>query len=61
MVVSLIATKRVVNESFADGWMGWLLYVFAIPVLSLAIIVRTSKSGTLWTADNFETAGNSLR
>ncbi|MGH9851683.1 MAG: hypothetical protein ACREBD_17750, partial [Blastocatellia bacterium] len=39
MVVAIIATKRVVHESIAGGGMGMLLYVYAIPVLSLALVV----------------------
>ncbi len=38
-VVALIATKRVVHESIAGGGMGMLLYVYAIPVVSLALVV----------------------
>jgi len=49
--VALIATKRVVHESIAGGGMGMLLYVYAIPVVSLALVVwavairRLSLSG----------------
>ena len=38
MVVALIATKRLVHASIAGGAMGNLLYVIAIPVLSLALV-----------------------
>jgi outer membrane protein assembly factor BamB len=38
-VVAIIATKRVVHESMAGGGMGMLLYVYAVPVLSLALVV----------------------
>lgn len=38
-VVALIATKRVVHESIAGGGQGFLLYVYAIPVVSLALVV----------------------
>ncbi len=38
MVVAIVATKRVVHESIAGGGMGMLLYIYAIPVLSLALV-----------------------
>jgi outer membrane protein assembly factor BamB len=38
MVVALIATKRIVHPSIAGGAMGMLLYVIALPVLSLALV-----------------------
>jgi outer membrane protein assembly factor BamB len=47
MVVALIATKRVVHESIAGGGMGMLLYVYAIPVLSLALVVWAVASRRL--------------
>ena len=39
MVIALIGTKRIVHESIAGGGMGMLLYILAIPVLSLALVV----------------------
>src|SRR5919198_6150725 len=39
MAVALVATKRVVHESIAGGGMGMLLFVYAIPVVSLALVV----------------------
>jgi len=39
MVVALVATKRVVHESIAGGAMGMLLFIYAIPVVSLALVV----------------------
>jgi outer membrane protein assembly factor BamB len=38
MVVALVATKRVVHESIAGGMMGMMLPIYAIPVLSLALV-----------------------
>jgi outer membrane protein assembly factor BamB len=38
MVVALVATKRIVHESIAGGMMGMMLPIFAIPVLSLALV-----------------------
>lgn len=38
MVIALIGTKRIVHESIAGGGMGMLLYILAIPVLSLALV-----------------------
>jgi len=42
MVVSVIATKRVVHPSIAGGAMGMLLYVFSIPILSMALVVAAA-------------------
>jgi len=47
MVVALIATKRVVHESIAGGGMGMLLYIYAIPVVSLALVVWAVTSRRL--------------
>jgi outer membrane protein assembly factor BamB len=38
MIVALLATSRLVHESIAGGGMGMLLYVWAVPVLSLALV-----------------------
>ncbi len=38
MVVALVATKRIVHESIAGGAMGMLLFVYAIPAMSLALV-----------------------
>src|SRR5215216_5315859 len=38
MIVTLLAISRLVHESIAGGGMGMLLYVYAIPVLSLALV-----------------------
>jgi outer membrane protein assembly factor BamB len=47
MAVALFATKRVVHESIAGGGMGMLLYIYAIPVLSLALVVWAVASRRL--------------
>jgi outer membrane protein assembly factor BamB len=39
IVIALIGTKRIVHESIAGGGMGMLLYILAIPVLSLALVI----------------------
>ncbi|MBC7932775.1 MAG: PQQ-like beta-propeller repeat protein [Rubrivivax sp.] len=39
MVVAVVATKRVVHPSIAGGMMGNMLPVYAIPALSLALVV----------------------
>jgi len=39
MIVALFATRRFVHPSIATGMMGFLLYVYAIPVLMLALVV----------------------
>ncbi len=38
MVVALVATSRIVHESIANGMMGMMLPIYAIPVLSLALV-----------------------
>ena len=38
MVVVVVAAKRVVHQSIANGMMGMMLPVYAIPVLSLALV-----------------------
>jgi outer membrane protein assembly factor BamB len=38
IVLALIGTKRIVHESIAGGGMGMLLYMLAIPVMSLALV-----------------------
>src|SRR5207244_4126423 len=47
MVVALVAIKRVVHESIAGGGMGMLLYIYAIPVVSLALVVGAVASRRL--------------
>lgn len=39
MVVALAGTSRVVHPSIATGMMGMMLVIYAIPVLSLALVV----------------------
>ena len=39
MVLAIIITKRIVHPSIAGGGMGMLIYILAIPVLSLALVV----------------------
>ena len=39
MVVALIATKPILHVSIATGGMGMLVYLYSIPVLSLAFVV----------------------
>jgi outer membrane protein assembly factor BamB len=38
IVLAMAATKRVVHESIAGGGMGMLLYLYAIPVMSLVLV-----------------------
>ncbi len=47
MVVAIVATRRVVHESIAGGGMGMLLYIFAIPVLSLALVAAAAAGRRL--------------
>ncbi len=47
MIVALFATSRIVHESIAGGGMGMLLYIMAIPVLSLALVAWAVASRRL--------------
>ena len=38
MVVAVVATSRFVHESIANGMMGFMLFVYATPALSLALV-----------------------
>src|SRR5215468_4974272 len=42
MVVSVVATKRVVHPSIAGGMMGMMLPIYSIPVLSLALVAAAA-------------------
>src|SRR5215475_12751524 len=42
MVVSVIATKRVVHPSIAGAGMGMMLPIFSLPALSLALVVAAA-------------------
>jgi outer membrane protein assembly factor BamB len=51
MVVALFVTLRIVHESIRNGMMGMMLFIYAIPVLSLALVAgavisRRFASGT---------------
>jgi outer membrane protein assembly factor BamB len=50
IVVSLAVTKRVVHESIAGGGMGMLLFIYAIPFLSLALVAAAAAGRRLSTA-----------
>lgn len=47
MVVALFATSQVVHKSIATGMMGMLLPIYAIPVLSIALVVGAAASHRL--------------
>jgi outer membrane protein assembly factor BamB len=49
MVAAVIATKRVVHPSIAGGGMGMLLYIYAIPALSLALVASAAVGRRLST------------
>src|SRR5262245_61503385 len=44
MFVALLATSRIVDESIAEGGQGRLFYIFAAPVLSLALVASAMVS-----------------
>ena len=47
MVGAVVVTKRVVHASIANGMMGMMLPLFAIPVLSLALVASAAASRRL--------------
>ncbi len=47
MVVAIVATKRVVHQSIAGGGMGMLLYIYAVPVLNLALVAAAAAGRRL--------------
>jgi len=47
MIVAVVATKRVVHQSIANGMMGMMLFGYAIPALSLALVVWAVASRRL--------------
>jgi hypothetical protein len=49
MIVALFGTSRIVHESIATGAMGMLLVIYAIPVLSLALVAWAAASRRLST------------
>ena len=44
MVVAVAATSRLVHESIANGMMGFMLFIYAVPVLSLALVAWAATS-----------------
>jgi outer membrane protein assembly factor BamB len=44
MVLAVIVTKRIVHPSIAGGGMGMLIYFYAIPALSVAIVLAATVS-----------------
>src|SRR5439155_27009187 len=48
MIGALFATSRLVHQSIANGMMGMMLYIFAIPVLSLALVAWAVASRRLF-------------
>ena len=47
IVLAVIVTKRIVHVSIATGSMGFLLFVMAIPVMSLALVASAFVSRRL--------------
>jgi outer membrane protein assembly factor BamB len=50
MVVGLLATSRLVHESIANGMQGMMLPIFALPVLSLALVLGAAVGRRFSTA-----------
>ena len=44
MVVAAAATSRLVHDSIANGMMGFMFFIFTIPVLSLALVTWAAAS-----------------
>ena len=44
MAVALLATKRIVHPSIANGMMGMMLTIYAIPFLSLALVAWPQRA-----------------
>lgn len=42
MVVAVAATSRLVHESIANGMMGFMLFLYAAPILSLGLVAWAS-------------------
>src|SRR6266446_8196995 len=38
MIVAVIATKPIVHQSIANAGMGMMMFIYSIPVLSLALV-----------------------
>lgn len=49
MVVTVIAAKRVVHQSIANGMMGNMLFVFVLPFLGLALVTSVAAGRRLST------------
>ena len=47
MVGAVAVTSRLVHESIANGMMGFMLYVYAAPLLTLALVAWAVASGRL--------------
>src|SRR5881396_3120855 len=47
MIVALFATSRVVHVSIATGMMGMMLVIYAVPILSLALVAWAVASRRL--------------
>jgi outer membrane protein assembly factor BamB len=50
MALALFATSGIVHESVANGMMGMMLPVFAVPLLSVALVVWAVAAGHLGTS-----------
>ena len=44
-IVALMVTRQVIHESIAGGMMGFMFYVYAVPVLCLALVVGAAIGG----------------
>ena len=64
MVIAVVVTKRVVHPSIAGGMMGFMLPIFSIPPLSLALAAGRCGGGpptVHWTAASGDGRSDSSR
>src|SRR5437763_785596 len=47
MIVAVFATKRIVHPSIANAGMGMMLFIYSIPLLSLALVVWAAATRRL--------------
>ncbi|MEI6669882.1 MAG: PQQ-binding-like beta-propeller repeat protein [Acidobacteriota bacterium] len=47
MIVALVATRRITHESIQNGMMGMMFVMYAIPVVSLALVVGAATTRRL--------------
>jgi outer membrane protein assembly factor BamB len=59
-IVALLATRQIVHPSIAGGMMGMMLYVYAIPVLSLVLVAAAVVGNRLTAGLRRATMGGAI-